>query len=270
MNPSDETFSFPSARRLYRYLGETDAMVELTELACRSFLDAARTSGNVPQFLSTETGKYGIHVNLSEIDTLSRHLARTYIVLVASAVERFLKDFRKEHCALYSAEWKGDANNKDRLEIVFVNVVRSERKAEEQIGVDIVGRLQYYRRLRNWIVHDQESNPQVPKETFDALAPLTDANNNLYRSLNAPNAPSALTFDDFILFSRLAKRVAEELCLIAKPAPEHWGKFLDLSPFRKFRQNPKRMKNAICGKIRTDFGFDSSTAAWIADNIMAH
>ncbi len=115
MTGAVESFSFPCFRRLYRYLGETDAMIELTELAARSFLSAASDSGDLQSFLHRETGKYGIHVHLPEVVSLSRHLARTYIVLVASAVERFLKDLRKEHIALYRKEWTGDGDKKDRL-----------------------------------------------------------------------------------------------------------------------------------------------------------
>ena len=44
------SFSFPSYRNLCRYLGETDALVELTELACRSFQDAAKRSADAPAF----------------------------------------------------------------------------------------------------------------------------------------------------------------------------------------------------------------------------
>ena len=270
MNGSVESFSFPCFRRLYRYLGETDAMVELTELASRSFLSAARESGDVSAFLSKETSKHGIHVNLSEIELLSRHLARTYIVLVASAVERFLKELRIEHVALYQKEWTGDANKKDRLELVFENLAGNKSAAEKRIGADVVSRFRYYLYLRNWIIHDQELNPKEPQEKFSSIVPLNTNNEQLYKLLKAPNPPTGLVFDDFIFFSRLTKRVAEELCSMARPSPDHWKGFVDLKPFKKFQQDPERMKNAISGKIRTDYGLDPSTADWIADNIMTH
>ena len=72
------TFSLPSSRRLFRYLGETDAMVELTELATRSFLNAATLSENPAVFVSTASKELGICVNLAEVEGLSRHLARSY------------------------------------------------------------------------------------------------------------------------------------------------------------------------------------------------
>jgi hypothetical protein len=61
-------FSFPSRRRLFRYLGETDAMVELTELATRSFTASAEQSGDVSAFVGGQSQQYGICVNLAELD----------------------------------------------------------------------------------------------------------------------------------------------------------------------------------------------------------
>lgn len=245
-------------------------MVELTELASRSFLSAAHESGDVPAFLLHETRKHGIHVNLSEVDSLSRHLARTYIVLVASAVERFLKELREEHVALYRRPWTRDADKKDRLEVVFENLSGGKDDAKQLIGLDIISHFQYYRYLRNWIVHERESSHQAPQEKFGKIVPFSDDNKQLYKSLPAPNAPDALTFDDFIFFSRLTKRVAEELSLMARPPSDHWREFVDVRPFKKFQQDRARMKNAISGKIRTDYGIEIVTANWIAENIMAH
>ena len=65
------SFSFPSYRRLCRYLGETDAMVELTELAAREFLSGARQSSDISGYVSEASSKHGVRVNLTEVDHLS-------------------------------------------------------------------------------------------------------------------------------------------------------------------------------------------------------
>jgi len=74
MNPMRKSFSFPSYRRLCRCLGETDALVELTELAARSFLATAKQSKGIATFVSTASSEHGIRVNLSEVDCFSSHL----------------------------------------------------------------------------------------------------------------------------------------------------------------------------------------------------
>ena len=66
MRGTTEAFSFPSMRRLFRYLGETDALVELTELAARAFVESANLSGDVGAFVAAQSNKHGIRVNLSE------------------------------------------------------------------------------------------------------------------------------------------------------------------------------------------------------------
>ena len=56
------SFSFPSYRNLCRYLGETDAFVELTELACRAFQDASMKSPAPAAFVASESERFGIRV----------------------------------------------------------------------------------------------------------------------------------------------------------------------------------------------------------------
>ena len=267
MTGATASFSFPCYRRLFRHLGETDAMVELTELASRYFLSAARRSGDVPAFLSSATMEHGVCVNLAEVECLSRHLVRTYIVIVGSAVERFLKEFRKEHIALYRKEWIGDRDKKDRLHLAFENLVGSRIEGENQIGIDLVSRFQYYRNLRNWVVHEKESNLEEPQERFNAIIPYSQEHQKMFQRLAAPNQPDSLAFDDFLLFSRLTKLVAEKMCLIAAPPSEHWTKCGEFRKYKKLQNNPNRMRNAISGKLRTDYGMDEPTARWIAGNI---
>lgn len=260
-------FSFPCYRRLFRYLGETDAMVELTELAARSFLSAANKSGDVPAFLTSATKKHGVRVNLAEVECLPHHLARTYIVIVDSAVDRFLKEFRQEHISLYQQNWTGDRDGKDSLHLAFENLVGSRIEGEARIGGDIISRFQYYRNARDWIVHEMESSLEKPAAKFSAIIPYALKHQELFRTLAAPNLPDKLAFDDFVLFSRLTKLVAEQMCYIASPPPEHWTKSAAFRKFKRFQKNPQRMQNAISGKLRTDYGMDEPTARWIAGNI---
>jgi hypothetical protein len=70
MSAASGSFSLPSHGRLFRYLGETDAMVELTELAARFFLKSAKESADIGQFVSTVSSTCGIRVNLPEVECL--------------------------------------------------------------------------------------------------------------------------------------------------------------------------------------------------------
>lgn len=259
------SFSFPSYRNLYRYLGETDALVELTELACRSFQDAARRSPDASAFIAAESERIGIRVNLSEAELLSRHLARNYIVTVYQSAECFLHEFRKEHRALYRKDWIGDAEDTDPLTVTLQNL--SSANPEAAIGQDLITRFQYYRIVRNWVVHTKESDPSRPLAKFAEIVPYLLERQRLTSPLPPTNSPYALTFDDFICFSRVTKLIAEKICSMEKPPDNHWLAAFPMARFKRFMTKPERMQNSIAGYLRTEFGMDSANARWIAEEL---
>ncbi len=156
------------------------------------------------------------------------------------------------------------------IEVVLENVGNGYADSEKMTDLSVISCFQYYRSLRNSIIHDPDSNPEKLEEKFNAIIPFCSESKKQYNSLNAPNRADQIIFDDFILFSRLTKKVAEDLSLMARPSSEHWKEFIDLKPFKKYQQDPKRMRNAISGKIQTEYGIDTATANWIADGILTH
>jgi hypothetical protein len=254
-------------RKLFRYLGETDALVELTELAARSFISSARQSGNVAAFVEEQSCQHHVRVNMGEVDVLIDHLSRSYIVTVYQSAERFLHEFRKEHRALYGKEWVGDADDVDPLTVALRNVAATEIEAEKRLGSDLVSRFQYYRLVRNWIVHTKASDITKPQAAFDRITPYSTECVGQFDSVKAPNRPDELCFDDFVLFSRLTKKLAEKLCRIAEPPADHWLRSFPVNRFKRLEQNPIRMKNAVSGRLRTEYGMDAATAMWIAEEI---
>jgi hypothetical protein len=265
---SGESFSFPSYRRLRRYLGETDAMVELTELAARAFVASAEQSGDIQAFVQRTSDSFNVRVNLPEVSQLLRHLHRHYIVTVYQSAECFLHEFRREHISLYRREWTGDGD--DPLTVTLNNISSSEAEATNAVGVDIVSRFHYYRSVRNWVVHTKEADTSKPARKYAEIVPYAPENEAAFKALVAPNKPEQLTFDDFVCFTRITKKVAERLCSISKPANGHWHSTFDtaIKRFRRLSQNPERMRNSIAGRLRTEFGMDIATAQWIAEEII--
>lgn len=260
-------FSFPSSRRLVRYLGESDAILEIDELACRFFVDAAKHSGDTEAFVKTCSENFGVCVNLSEFDSWRAHLAQRHIVSVYESAERFFKEFRKEHSELHQREWIGDADGKSRMTVALENVGASKEQAERGVGLDLISRFEYYRLVRNWIVHDKARNPEKETEVLESLVKYGDANAAALGRLAAPNRPDSLGFDDFILFSRVTKLVAERLNDLGKPSEESWISTFDLKPFKCLLTKPERLRNAVAGKLRTEFGMNSEAAEWISNNL---
>ncbi|MFM2176885.1 MAG: hypothetical protein RL015_983 [Verrucomicrobiota bacterium] len=259
------SFSFPSYRGLCRYLGETDALVELTELACRSFQDSAKSSPDVAAFVEAASVRFGIRVNLAEVDLLSRHLAKNYIVTVYQSAECFLSQFRKEHRALYQKEWVGDRDDIDPLSLTLMNL--HTPLPENLIGQDLISRFQYYRIIRNWTVHTKDSDLSKPQARFAEIVPYKAERLSLESPLPQCNPPEALAFEDFICFSRITKLIAESICTIEKPSNDHWLSMFPFTEFKRLGNKPERMRNSIAGRLCTVYGMDAPTAQWIAQEL---
>lgn len=260
-------FSFPSSRRLARYLGESDAILEIDELASRFFVDAAQQSENPKEFVADCSVKFGVCVNLAEFDAWRAHLAQRHIVAVYESAERFLNEFRREHSALHRQEWTEKKDGMTLIDHVLANVGPTKEQAGQTVGLDLIARFEYYRLVRNWIVHDRTRTPEKETEALRTLPEYADANAAALGRLAAPNPPASLRFDDFILFSRVTKLVAERLSVLGKPTEESWVSTFDMKPFKALLKNPERLKNAVAGKLRTDFGMNSEAADWISTNI---
>jgi hypothetical protein len=259
---------------LDRYLGEADALIELSELATRYFRDAATQSGDAVAFVSAESTERGVRVNIAAFESWSHHLADTFVVVVYESAERFLHEFRKEHEALKSRPWSGVRDDIDPLSLALRNIRENQGEAEGETGRDLVDRFQYYRLVRNAIVHTKEPDLRRPRAKLKQLHDYSPQNQALLGSLEAPNPPGCLTFDDFVLFSHLTKMLAERICAMAEPAAEEFEKYVtksfDLRPFRRLASGSERKRNAIAGCLQTEYGMEASRAQRLADEILTH
>lgn len=140
-----------------------------------------------------------VNLNVSTLaeDYMCR-ISKSYIVNVNSCFENFLKSFRHLPGSPTNITEIEKTKEDDWLEwtlnIAFSNI-------ENDIKNDIVI-CEYYRLIRNCIVHNGESSATLKNKR--ALIKTT------YNSrLNAPNGLDSLTFDDQVLFSRAAYNVAK-------------------------------------------------------------
>lgn len=269
MSTQQGSFSFPSFRRLRQYLGEADALVEVAELAARYFIANAHASGDVNKFIEAASSTFGIRVNLAEVTQLHTHLYRHYIVNVYQSAERFLHEFRQEHVALHGLDWIGDAHNIDPLSVTLKNIGESEASSLNAVGRDLVTRFQYYRIIRNWVVHTKDAEESTLLSRFAEIEPYSRDNQVEYSKISGPSKPDLLNFDDFILFSRLTKHIAHRICEVAMPTENKWLMAFqkDSKRFMRLKKNPDRMINAIAGRLRTEYGMDNANSLWIAQEI---
>lgn len=176
-------------------LGYVDATNQYVELAIRI------TEKDYGTVLKSDLQRLAQSVNLN-VSTLTEdymsRISKSYIVNVNSCFENFLKSFRLLPGSPTNITKISKAKEDEwldwTLKIAFSDV-------ENDIKNDIVI-CEYYRLIRNCIVHNGESSANI-KNKFALIS--TTGNPRL----NAPNGLDSLTFDDQVLFSRATYNVAK-------------------------------------------------------------
>jgi hypothetical protein len=279
-------FRFKAEARLRQYLGEYDALVELNELAVRYFVDSAQKTGDVRSFVDNASASHGVRVNADSLDDLRLNTAKTHILVVYQSADQFLAEFEREHCWLHQRAWKGQGKEKKSpLERVLEEVAGSYGEGQRVIGKAQESVFEYYRQVRNLITHRDDPTSE---EAEDNLADSEDVGKrtkqleSMHKGLHnrfldeiketfglegVPHRFNELTFDDFILYSRNLKLIAERLSLCGRPRDPALLSAIDESIqrfLRHDRNNLPRVQRRIAGKLKTRFGLDQEEALRIA------
>ena len=71
--------------------------------------------------------------------------------------------------------------------------LHSQSDAEQRIGTDLISRFQYYRIVRNWVVHTKESDIAKPEAKFHEIVPYQAEREREFRSLKRTKPACPLT-----------------------------------------------------------------------------
>ena len=131
---------------------------------------------------------------------------------------------------------------------------------------------QYYRDIRNATVH-RSAQDKVGRDGL-RLQDLLDrvSHDAALRILHAPNFYVAVTFDDFLLFTRSAKILAEELCAAARPTDEILAEIAKAATVERqgrLRKAPARLANAQSGFLQTTYSLSKQEADSIVTGLLA-
>lgn len=247
-------FRLKCVSELITNLGKYDAIVEFTEIAIRDFIESANGSGNFDDFLKAKSTEHKIIVDCIDRNIYRARISHSYILSVYQTFELFLRQFKDEYNDLFNSNWKFDESS-DSLLTKLIKKIANVNNAKNKIGEFRLELFDYYRIIRNKYSHEYIDDAKVKKSHKKIIAYKKDIAKS-YPKLKAPNEYGKISFDDFILFTRLVKDIADELNEIIKPSDLNmfadYYRRKDL--FRSISQNSTRYQNAIKGHLREYFG----------------
>lgn len=213
---------------------------------------------------------------------------------VVGEFEQFLEDLRDSHPD--RKQWTYEHNShgeqerekkkKQQKEELLVRIIRNLRlkipHARIQLGALDYDLYQYYRLLRNRAAHAEESSTGLGSKAT-ALRERVKQDSE-YRRLVAPNELGSVSFDDFILCTRVAKRLAAAMCKLARPSDEQivemitttlrmgddgaQGKTRATPNLRALCNNRKRKQTALTTFLRQEYSLSREEALPIVDLLL--
>ncbi len=225
-------------------LGVSDAINEYIEVLLRQFESSPHDERS---FQSIASG-FGIRVNDVSPQTAIQKIREYYIITVYQVFEDFLSQmhsFLKRY-----GEYK---ENKDKsismLQNIHVNLIGMRRTSETPYLCYLI--CDYYRLVRNLCAHTD--NIDKVEKAYQKLAERRDEIEILFQQLQAPNKYGNICFDDFILYSRAAKELAEMYTENIVYDVDKIVDNFDIKRLRVYKNNPVRLRKTIETEIKFNF-----------------
>lgn len=272
----NKKFVFRCYYKLKDTLGRFDSVVECNELAVRQFIESLNCSDDQESFFSESCKKYGVRVNSLDSDIFHARISQWYILSVYQQAEDFFREFRNEHPE--GSKWSNRSEGESQLSCLMRSLNINEIQLDPD-GQGIKLRIfEYYRLIRNRFMHTSASENQLSRALKRIEEHPISVNERFH--VNAPNSYEFVTFDDFILFSRITKDIAQNLCHIAKPSVDGIVEMLikrsedkddldvNLKGFKVLANNPGRLLKALNRLLKIQYNLQESEVKAIMDEII--
>jgi hypothetical protein len=275
----NKNFAFRCYFKLKTNLGRFDSVVECNELAIREFEAIAKSSISQEEYIKSLSKKHGVKVDSIDAAIFRVRISQWYILSVYQQAEEFFKEFKHEHPK--RSQWTQKTERETNLNYVLtsLNIKASDLDATEKgIRYDI---FEYYRLIRNRFMHTD-----VKEDKLLELLNKINQNKTIvfekYR-VEAPNEYNKLNFDDFILFSRVTKDIAQELCHLAKPSASEIAQMLierdqekdpkkkeiNLKGLKRFSNNRERQRKCMQNLLKSQYNLQEEDFYPIMEELKA-
>ena len=253
-----------------------------------------QTAADPKALLRSVSVEHNVKTDYVDVTLARRQLSRLHIVAVVGEFEQFLEDLRDSHPDRLKwtygpkphAEEEPDKKKKQKKEELLVRIIRnlssSIPDARIQLGGLDYDLYQYYRLVRNRAAHAEESSTSVDSKVTTLRERV--GQDSEYQRLTAPSELGSVNFDDFILCTRVVKRLAAAMCKLARPSDAQIaemitttlsegdyganGKTRAMSKLRALHNNRRRQRTTLTTVLRQEYSLSSEEARPIVDLLL--
>ena len=263
-------FRLKSVAELRKELGQYDAVVQLTEISVRNFMENAKKHTSIRDYITEQSQKYNIRTNDVEMDILMNRLPLQYIASVQQYAEYFFYKFKEEYEELYDCKIELGDSNDNFLDKLISKLPYDKRKLMSEVGEIHYSVIRYYKKIRNKYSHYFQITDSSLQTEYQKLLLKKSEINEKYELSDVPNDYENLTFNDFMLFTRALKYFANNLCNFIEPDEEIIIKHLKRKKFKlNLLNKEERYKNAIKSYLTHEFGIENLNINYLYTALVA-
>ena len=220
-NQKEIRWKLPSRERLFKRLGEYDAMAEFTILAERHFESLCNKAVSYPDFVNQKADEYDVRIrNGVSLENYTEALYKSFMInshaIFYDFIEKFEYDMRLFVKHDFEIIRKPDISLYERL-LVSMHKAGFSPKIPQWLN-DIAF---YYRMVRNCVAHNNDDETKCFNALHQANLEQMHKDYPIFKD-KAPNPPGQITMDDFYLYSASIKHIAN-LLAISIQSYETWG-----------------------------------------------
>lgn len=232
-------------RNFKQELGYINATNQYIEMASRYFAEEHRKELEVEGGIKQMAEKVGLSVSVLP-DNFEQRISRNYVINIHSCLENFLKNFKNmPGTPTYKEVYDPNIDNylSWTIKKVFGSIPPNIKSLYYVCD--------YYRLARNNIIHSGKTEVVGEiKGAYNNACKIHEQylESGLSERLNAPNEIGNLTFDDQVLFARVARCVVEQIVYnshynLYEIVDNDFENIYAIS--KKFKNNPSSMRRVV-------------------------
>lgn len=212
----DIPFIYKAYFTIIQELGAIDGLASAIILATRALrADAGLIDDEQRAFVETKAAAFSVNTRFVDFDRLEPNSAQLLLVGVVQQLEAFIDRLRAERTAM-GIPWSARPDGMSKLHHLMTNLGDGFAANLRRVGDERYLLLDYYRLLRNAFVHGAAERAELER-LFEGVRKYRPLVAEEY-GLNAPNHYDSLSYDDYMLATRVMKYLATDFCRLAEPS----------------------------------------------------